>query len=186
MNRMESNKAMNRLSIVTLVLSIFACTPSFAENRWFVGGAGGLASFDDEIDVVDTGNVSLKFGYALGDYLEFGASYGFTLLTDDINNVDHDLDIGFAYVKGKLPINDTSLLYLMFGASQLKLTEAIRDSSSSTEDKGNGFGIGVEVRGRNSVGYSAEYVIYYDDDEFDGVDVDVNSSGFNFGFVKYF
>ena len=177
---------MNKLCLVTLVISLLLCAPAQAENRWFAGGAAGLASFDDEADVVDTGNLYLKFGYAFGDYLEVGASYGFTLLTDDINNIDHDLDIGLVYVKGKLPINDNSQLYLMIGATQLKLSEAIRDSASSVEDNGSGFGIGVEVLGENSIGYSVEYVIYYDDDEFDGVDIDVISSGFNFGFVKYF
>lgn len=177
---------MKNLPLAVFVLSATIWTNAFAENRWLVGGAVGLASFDDEVDVVDTGNLFLKFGYGIGDHLELGASYGITLFTDDINNVDHDLDIGMLYIKGKLPINDNSQVYLMLGATRIKLTEAIRDSSLEIEDEGRGVGVGVEVRGGHSFGYSAEYVIYYDDDEFDRTDIDVTSTGFNFGFVKYF
>ena len=169
---------MKNLSLAVFVLSAIIWTNAFAENRWLVGGAVGLASFDDEVDVVDNVNLFLKFGYGIGDHLELGASYGITLFTDDINNVDHDLDIGMLYIKGKLPINDNSQVYLMLGATRIKLTEAIRDSSLEIEDEGTGFG--------HSFGYSAEYVIYYDDDEFDRTDIDVTSTGFNFGFVKYF
>lgn len=179
-------KKMKKLSLVIWVLSMMFCANAFADNRWFLGGAVGLARFDDDIDVVDTGNLYLKFGYSIGDYLELGANYGMTLLTDDIDNVDHDLDIGMVYVKGKMPINDTSRLYLMLGASQVELTEAIRDTSTSIEDEGNSLGIGVEVRPSDAIGYSVEYIVYYDDDEFDGVSIDVFSSGFNFGIVQYF
>ena len=49
-----------------------------------------------------------------------------------------------------------------------------------------GFGIGIQVQNDNASSYTAEYLIYYDDEEFDGFNVDVVSSSFNLGFIRYF
>lgn len=169
-----------------LLFCLLAFNNSYADSGWFVGGGGGLVSFDDEVDVVDTGNLYLRLGYSLGGFIDIGFDYSFTILTDDINDVDHDLDIAFAYVKGNIPISDTSKLYLMLGATKVKLTEGIRNSSDSFEDDGRGFGIGIQVQNDNASSYTAEYLIYYDDEEFDGFNVDVVSSSFNLGFIRYF
>lgn len=173
-----------------LLAGLLGCFQSFncsyADSGWFAGGGGGLISFDDEVDVVDTGNLYLRLGYSLGDYVDIGVDYSATLITDDINDVDHDLDIAFAYIKGNIPINDSSKLYLMLGATRVKLTEAVRSSSNSFEDDGSGLGIGVQVQNNKGSYYTAEYLIYYDDDQFDNFDADVVTSGLNFGFVRYF
>ncbi len=172
------------LAGLLICLQPFNC--SYADSGWFVGGGGGLISFDDGVDVVDTGNLFVRLGYSLGDYVDIGVDYSATLFTDDINDVDHDLDITFAYVKGNIPINDNSKLYLMLGATRVKLTEAIRNSSDSFEDDGSGVGFGIQIQNNTGSYYTAEYLIYYDDNKFDNFNVDVMSSGLNFGFVKYF
>lgn len=177
---------MNKRYVVGLLFNLLLFNNSYADDGLFIGAGAGLVGFDDEVDVVDTGNLYFRLGYSFGEYIDIGADYSFTLLTDDINDVDHDLDIAFAYIKGNIPLSENSKLYLMLGATRVKITEGVRFGSSSFEDDGSGVGIGIQVNSDDESYFTAEYVVYYDDDEFDDVDVDVISGGANFGFITYF
>ena len=173
------------IGVIGLLLYFLSQTTAFAESGWFIGGGGGLVSFDDEVDIVDTGNLFVRGGYSLNDYIDLGADISFTLITDDINDVDHDLAVTFVYIKGNVPVSDDSKLYLMFGATRVKLTESIRRSSDEFEDDGNGVGFGIQLDSRDGGFYTVEYLQYYDD-EFDNINADVSSRGINFGFIQYF
>ncbi len=177
---------MRKMPAACFLAGLLSVTIASADSQWFFGGGGGLVTLDNDTDIIDTGNVFLRGGFALNTYLDIGAEVGFTLLSDDINNVDNDVQTLFVFLKGNLPVSDDTSLYLLLGVSNVKLTEGIANSAEELDDDGTGIGIGVQLRNTGSSYFTVDYTSYYDDDEFDDVNVDVTTSGINFGFVSYF
>ena len=177
---------MRKMLVACFLAWLLSVTTVSADSQWFFGGGGGLVNLDNDTDIIDTGNVFLRGGFALNAYLDIGAEVGFTLLSDDINNVDNDVQTLFVFLKGNLPVSDDTSLYLLLGVSNVKLTEGIANSAEELDDDGTGIGIGVQLRNKNNSYFTVDYISYYDDDEFDDVNADVTARGINFGFVSYF
>lgn len=177
---------MKKLLLVSLLINFLAVSIASADSGWFVGGGGGLINMDTGADQVDTGNLVLRGGFHFTDYFDIGAEVGFTFFTDDINDIDHDLQTMMVFIKANLPIGDDTRLYLLAGLSDLKLTQGVANSSTETGDEGTAIGIGVQVRSDNDSFYTVDYITYYDEDEFDNAAGDVKAGGINFGFITYF
>ncbi len=177
---------MKKMLVACLLVGLMPFTVVSADTQWFFGGGGGLINLDNDTDIIDTGNVYLRGGVALNRYFEIGAEVGFTVLSDDINDVDHDVQTLLVFFKANLPVSDDSDLYLLLGASNVKLTEGIARTADELDDDDSAIGIGVQVRNSANSYYTVDYISYFDDDEFDSVNTDVSASGINFGFVSYF
>ena len=177
---------MKKMLVAYFLAGLMPYAVASADMQWFFAGGGGLISLDDETDIIDTGNVFLRSGVAINSYLDIGAEVGFTILTDDINDVDHDVQTLMVYLKGNLPVSNDTSLYLLLGASNVKLTEGFASSADELDDDDTAIGIGVQVRNSANSYYTVDYISYYDENEFDSVNADVSANGINFGFISYF
>ena len=177
---------MKKMLVGCILAGLMPFTVVSADTQWFFGGGAGLINLDNDTDIIDTGNIYLRGGVALNSYFEIGGEVGFTILTDDINDVDHDVQTLLVFFKANLPVSNDSSLYLLLGASNVKLTEGFASSADELDDDGTAVGIGVQVRNSANSYYTVDYISYYDDDEFDGINADVSANGINFGFVSYF
>lgn len=156
------------------------------DSGWFFGLGAGLVTFDDSFDEVDPVNAYLRAGYGFNRYLEIGAEFSRTLSPDEIGYVEYDTDTNFLFVRGKLPLNDVSSLYAMAGVTRVNLTASVPGLNVGANDNGVGYGIGYQYRITKREYFAVDYVIYYDDDEFDGVAADITVDSLNFGFYGYF
>lgn len=177
---------MKNILLAIILVSFFRVSVVYADSGWFVGGGGGLISMDTGADLVDTGNLFLRGGYYLTEYLDIGAEVGFTLFTDDINDVDYDIQSMVVFLKANLPLSDETTLYVLAGASNVKLIQGVATTSVEADDDGTAVGIGVQVRSANDSFYTVDYITYFDEDEFDNTVGDVKVGGINFGFISYF
>jgi hypothetical protein len=157
-----------------------------ADVRWFFGGGAGLVTFDDSVDEVEPINGLVRAGLGVNQYFDIGIERSVTVIDDDIDGVDFDVDMTFIFVKGNLPINDTTKLYLMVGKADVEITGSLGNFSASFDDSDTAFGVGLQFESGESGGYFVDYISYYDDSEFDGVAADITTDSLNFGYIAYF
>lgn len=177
---------MKNILLAIILIGFLPATIVHADTGWFAGGGAGLINLDNGTDQVDTGNLFFRGGYHISEIIEIGAEVGFTLFTDDINDIDHDLQTMMVFLKASLPLSDFTSVYVLGGASNVKLSQAIASSSVDFDDDGTAVGIGVQVRNAEGSYFTVDYITYFDEDEFDNSVGDVNVGGINFGFINYF
>ena len=172
--------------VLAILLGLTPFSVSQADKGWFLGGGGGFMTFDDGFDSVDPLNLFVRGGYSFGQYFEIGGEYSFTLSSDSVGPVDFDVDTTFVFLKGKLPVSDSTQLYALVGPSTVDLTGSLGNVSASFDDSGTGVGVGVQFQTSGSTYFHIDYIKYYDDDQFDNVRADVSVDAINIGFVNYF
>ena len=172
--------------ICASALSIVICSSALAEPRWVIGVGGGLHHNEIDGESVSPLNVYLSLALAVNEYVEIGAEISTTLADDDIGASDFDVDTTYVFIRGKMPLDDGTVLYLQLGNSSIELAERNAGSTTNTDDAGVGFGIGVRFGAGHDSAYKIEYINYYDDDEFDSVVGDASHSSLNFGYLSYF
>ena len=145
-------------------------------SYWSLGG--GLLSFDDGVDTVEPKQVVGRFGYNFNPYLGIGFEGGFSLIEDELLGVDFDVTTTFLFVRGSLPVGETSSIYALIGPTSVDLTGTVGDVSISSDDDDIGTGFGFEAL-LDNVSFFVDYITYFDDN---GVDV----SSINFGVTSHF
>lgn len=177
---------MKNILLAIILIGFLPATNVYADTGWFVGGGGGLINLDDGTDQIDTGNLFFRGGYHISEIIEIGAEVGLTIFTDDINDIDHDVQTMMVFLKASLPLSDFTRVYVLAGASNIKLIQGVASTSAEFDDDGTAVGIGVQVRSANDSFYTVDYITYFDEDEFDSTVGDVKVGGINFGFISYF
>jgi len=156
------------------------------DEGWFFGIGGALITFDDDIDEYDPVNGYLRGGYTFNRYLDLGVEFSGSLSPDESGPTLYDVATGLLFLRGKLPLDDDSSLYAMVGASRVKLSATAFGVDTNNSDNGVGFGFGFEHRITKTEFFAIDYMIYYDDNEFDDIPTDVTVDSLNFGFYGYF
>ena len=170
---------MNKLiaGIFTLLIS-FAATAQEEKPKAYWSLGGSLLTFDDGVDSIKPIQVFGRLGYDFNAYIGVGIEGGFSLIDDEIAGVDFDVTTIFLYLKGSIPIGESSKLYALVGPTNVELTGSLGGFSISADDNDTGIGIGYE-KSMDSYSILVDYIIYNDNS---GVDV----SAINLGFVKHF
>lgn len=172
--------------IFAIVLCFIPISSSLADSGWIFGAGGGLHSFDAGSDTVNPANIFFRVGLAVNEYIEFGAEISTTLVDDDIDSVDFDIDTTFVFIKGNVYLDSGIVIYAMLGNSSIEITERRSNSTINADDTDLGFGFGVQLGRTNRSAYTVDFINYYDDDEFDRVAGDTSHNSLNFGYVSYF
>jgi len=173
----EDTRMKIKLFLLTVLLLVFTAR-GYAAQGAYASVGGGLLKFDDGFDTVKPKQVVLRIGYNFNEYIGLGYEGGFSLIKDELYNVDFDVKTTFLYLKGSFPISETSFVYLLAGPTNVKLTGSDRGVSVSSDDDDTGTGVGFETR-LNTARLFVDYITYYDKD---GVDV----HSLNIGAAFYF
>jgi hypothetical protein len=166
-----------KIILATVFLLLFTAR-GFAAQGAYASIGGGLLKFDDGFDTVKPKQVVFRIGYNFNEYIGLGYEGGFSLIKDELYNVDFDVKTTFFYLKGSIPISETSSVYLLAGPANVKLTASDSGVSVSADDDDTGKGIGFETR-LDSARLFVDYISYYDKDGTDG-------HSFNIGAAFYF
>lgn len=168
-----------------LPLALFS-TPVLAEPLWIAGVGVGLHHNEIENDSVNPLNLFLSLALAVNDHIEVGAEVSTTLADDDIGATDVEADTAFVFIRGKLTLDNGTVLYAQVGSSSLELTQTTGATVSDSDDTDTGFGIGARFSVGHDSAVNVEYISYFEDDEFDGVAGDASHGSLNVGYVSYF
>lgn len=169
-----------------MVLCFMPFSSGLANSGWIFGAGGGLHSFDAGSDTVNPANIFFRAALAVNEYIEIGAEISTTLIDDDIDSVDFDIDTTFVFIKGNVYLDNGIVIYAMLGNSSIEIAERRGNSTINTDDADVGFGFGVQFGRINQSAYTIDFINYYDDDEFDRVVGDTTLNSLNFGYVSYF
>lgn len=151
----------------------------------YLGVGGALVSFDASAEAAEPVNALLRAGYAFNPYFEIGGELGYTVIEDDVFDIDYDVDTRFIFVQANIVMDSGTKLYLMIGRSEVKLDSTSGPVDFGGEDSGTGYGIGLQFPGdKNSYG-AIDYINYYDS-EFDDIFTDAVVDSINFSYVRYF
>lgn len=164
------------LLVSVLLLTVSAQTRA-AEGAYGAFG-GGFLTFDDGFDAVKPKQLVGRLGYNFNDYFGLGFEAGFSLIEDELFDVDFDVTTTFFFLRGSVPVSETASVYVLIGPTDVELTGSSGGSSVSADDDDTGIGFGFETR-LETVSFFVDYITYFDDD-----DVDVTS--INLGVVGYF
>ncbi len=169
-----------------IILFFLPFSASLADSGWVFGAGGGLHSLDEGSDRVNPVNIFFRAGLAVNRHVEIGAEISNTLVDDNINSVDFDIDTTFVFIKGNLYLESGIVLYAMLGNSSIEITERLGTTTTSSDDTDSGFGFGAQFGQSNRSAYTFDIINYYDGNRFDGVAGDITLNSLNFGYVSYF
>ena len=157
---------------------------NLAAEPYLAVGAS-LLSFDDRDEAAEPVNALLRAGYAFNRHFEIGGELGYTVIEDDVFDIDYDVDTRFIFVQANIVMDSGTKLYLMIGRSEVTLDSTSGPVDFGGEDSGTGYGIGLQFPGGNNNYGAIEYINYYDS-EFDDIFPHAVVDGINFSYVKYF
>ena len=155
----------------------------FAEPYLGIGGA--LVSFDDRDEAAEPANVILRAGFAINRHFEIGGELGYTVIEDDVFDINYDVDTRFIFVQANIVMDSGTKLYLMLGRSEVTLDSTSGPVDFGGEDSGTGYGIGLQFPGGNNDYGAIDYINYYDS-EFDDLFPQAVVDSINFSYVRYF
>lgn len=169
------------MKILLVLASVLLLTLSVqlraAEGAYGAVG-GGLLTFDDGFEEVKPKQLLGRLGYNFNDYIGIGFEGGFSLIEDQLFGVDFDVMTTFFYLRGSIPVSETSSVYVLIGPTNVELTGSSGGFSLAADDDDTGTGFGFETE-LDTVSLFVDYIKYNDND---GVDV----SSINLGIVGYF
>lgn len=148
-----------------------------ANGYWGVGGS--LINFDDGADEIDPKNGLLRLGYEINQHFEIGGEISLTLISDEFEGVDFDVDSTFFYIKLNAVLDGGNRVYVMAGPTDVELTGSSGGVSISADDSDTGIGLGFQIKAASGGYWAFDYIRYFDDD---GVEV----TGLNFSYLAYF
>lgn len=169
---------MKKLLLLVSALILTVSAQSRAAEGAYGAFGGGLLTFDDGFDEVKPKQLLGRLGYNFNDYFGIGFEGGFSLIEDELDDVDFDVTTTFFYLRGSIPVSETADVYLLIGSTNVELTGSSGGISLSADDDDTGTGFGFETR-LDTVSLFVDYITYFDDD---GVDV----TSINLGVVGYF
>ena len=141
-------------------------------------GAGFLTFDAGGSEDVETTQLMGRLGYNFNEYFGIGLESGFSLVEDEISGVDFDVTTTLFFLRGSIPVGDSSSLYVLAGPSNVELTGSFGGLSISGDDDDTGIGFGFETE-LDSVSFFIDHITYFDDD-------DVEVTSINLGAVFYF
>lgn len=177
-----------RPAIVLCLLAVAAWQPAVADDGWFVGGAIGNGSIDDDISGFsfdsDSTAYRLYFGYQFNEY--FAVDGGYSDLGDFdafiVQNmmsvpVNADAD-GFLFnATGIIPLNNTFSLYGQAGVFFWDGKAEVAGIDNNVSDTNLRLAVGVEAKVYKRLSINADWSRY----DLDGTDADVLAVGFRVG-----
>jgi len=158
-----------------------------ASGDSYFGGGYHLGKYEESgIPSASPTALKLEYGKYITDSIAIEGHFAFGLKEDTVSveGINLDLEIKQAislFVKGDLNLNESVNLYglLGFTKGKLKVSAPGYDLSTTESDSGLSYGAGIESITANGLIFSAEYIMYLSEDDYD-------YSGFNFGIAKKF
>ncbi|MCP4979652.1 MAG: porin family protein [Gammaproteobacteria bacterium] len=169
---------MRILLVLASVLLLSVSAQLRASEGAYGGLGGGLLTFDDGFDEVEPKQLFGRLGYNFNDYVGIGFEGGFSLIEDEVFDIDFDVTTTFFYLRGSVPVGEKSSVYVLIGPTNVELTGSSGGTSLSADDSDTGTGFGFETQ-LETVSLLVDYIKYFDDD---GVDV----TSINLGVLWYF
>lgn len=172
-------------SSLCLVAMLCSSVTFAANGDSYFGGGFHIGKYEEnEFPSASPRALKLEFGKYITDAVALEGHFALGLGGDTLSTqaLDIDLELEQAislFVKGDINLNENVNFYGLFGVSRGKFKATIPefDVSFSDDDSGFSYGFGIEAKNTNGVVFSAEYIMYLSEDEYD-------YSGFNIGIAK--
>jgi Outer membrane protein beta-barrel domain len=172
-----------------LVLSalLFSSATFAASGDSYVGGGYHMGNYDEDgLSTASPSALKLEYGYYITDQIAIEGNFAFGIAEDTIDVLGSDVDIEVEqaislFVKGDLNLSSSVNLYGLLGYTKGKLKATIPDLDETLTENDSGLSYGAGLEGITAGGFifSAEYIMYLSEDEYD-------YSGFNLGIAKKF
>lgn len=172
-----------------LFLSTMLCSSiAFAgSGDSYFGGAYHLGKFEESgFPDASPKALKLEYGRYLSDSIAIEGNVAFGLGQDSLSIDGIDLEfkakqVISLFLKGDVNLTDLVNLYGLLGATQAEFKASAPDFGESFSEKDSGISYGIGIESKNTDGYvfSAEYIMYLSEDDYD-------YSGINFGLAKQF
>lgn len=175
---------------LTLVTSISVSTASVAETGQSYFGAGYHSGSYNQTGLPKASLNALKIKggkyitdrIAIEGHLALGMGSDRVTVTTFGLDVDVDVELENAisvFLKGDFPLLDSTTIYGLIGATKGELTVSSLGSSVTEDGSGLSYGLGVDVNIREDLLVGGEYIMYFDESDFD-------YTGFNISITKLF
>lgn len=170
------------LFVITMLFSpiVFA-----ANGDSYFGGGYHVGNYDETgLPSASPSALKIEYGKYITDSIALEGHFAFGMAEDTISieGVDAEIEIKQAislFVKGDLHVSKSVNFYGLAGFTSGKLEAALPGfgESISEDDSGFSYGLGLEAQTSGGIIFSAEYIMYLSEDEYD-------YSGINLGIAK--
>jgi opacity protein-like surface antigen len=173
---------------VLVGLSLLISMAASAENESTYLGVGyHMGDYkEDGVPSANPSALKIEAGKYLADNVAVEAHFILGIAEDTITyqGTDIDLEVTNAmslFLKGDVPLSEKAQVYGLIGVSKGKLQAEIPSMgySTSEEDSGLSYGLGLDVEVSSGVKLGGEYVVYLSEDNYD-------YTGINLGISKTF
>lgn len=151
----------------TLVLSCLSLSPGFAQAEGnYVGVDLSLPTVEDSAgDSVSPKNIGLRLGHHFNENIGIELQGQFTVLEDEISDVDFSAEILGLYLTAGAPVSDAVTLYVLGGLSNVELGAEFGGVSASADDEtGPSYGVGIDYRLNSERSFTFRYMQYLEEE----------------------
>ena len=150
-------------------------------------GLTGL-EYDDDLNSETELSLSTRLGYSINDYFDLNAEFNLGIGSSDEEDdfsID-EIDTFSVFVQTNIPLENEYRIYLLAGWTNVRLKDfdiaedapaaafIFRSPDETRSQSGVSYGIGLQIPlEEENVYVQVEYISYLDEDEFDGIPVEV-------------
>lgn len=171
---------------ILFIIAMLSSSAVFAANGdLYFGGGYHIGNYDETgLPGASPSALKIEYGKYITDSIALEGHFAFGIAEDTISieGVDAEIEIKQAislFVKGDLHVSESVNFYGLAGFTSGKLEAAFPGfgESISEDDSGFSYGLGLEAQTSGGIIFSAEYIMYLSEDEYD-------YSGINLGIAK--